>query len=369
MTGIYIHIPFCKSKCPYCNFYSYCEKTDKMAEYVNAVVEEINTLSRVEEFVCGEVFADTLYIGGGTPSVLSGEALEKIITAAKKKFHIPESGEITVECNPASNMEVLLPYLKKAGANRISLGMQSAVNSERKALGRSATAQRVRDVIDMTRKAGIENISLDVILGVPHQTEESLKETLDFCLSTSASHISTYILKIEEGTFFHKNAHRYNFPDEDAVCDFYEFCCEHLKKHGYSHYEISNFAKKGFESRHNTKYWDLENYIGIGPSAHSFYNGKRFFQPDDTDGFIKGEKAVFDCLGGDADEYIMLKLRLKKGLDLNELSRLYEQTDIKKIREKAHKLAQHGLVDFDGNTVSLTSKGFLVSNSVINEFI
>lgn len=369
MSGIYIHIPFCKSKCPYCDFYSYRCKTEEMSAYVDSLINEINTLSRVEEFIKEPFVADTLYLGGGTPSVLSGEELYKIITTAREKFSVSDNAEITVECNPNSDIEGILPYLLKSGVNRISLGLQSAVDKERKALGRQSDKKRVADVIELLKSNGITNISLDVMLGIPYQTKESLSETLDFVIKSGVPHISAYMLKIEEGTHFYKYYDKYVFPDDEKTIEFYNQCADALEDAGFIHYEISNFAKKGFESRHNTKYWELENYLGFGPGAHSYIDGKRFYFESDTEGFINCQKAVFDISGGDSEEYIMLKLRLKKGLDLAELKALYGEKTLAKIKEKAPFLKEQGLINFDGEKIALTRKGYLLSNSVICELL
>ena len=340
-----------------------------MKAYVEALLNEINTLSRTREFVKEPFEADTLYLGGGTPSVLSGEELFRIINTAKDNFSVPDDAEITVECNPNSDIEGILPSLLKAGVNRISLGLQSAVDKERRLLGRQSNKSRVKEVIELLKSNGINNISLDVMLGIPYQTEESLRETLDFVIESGVPHISAYMLKIEEGTHFYKNYDKYDFPDDEKTIIFYNQCADALEKAGFTHYEISNFSKDGFESRHNTKYWNLENYLGIGPGAHSYIDGKRFYFESDTECFINGEKAVFDDFGGDAEEYIMLRLRLKKGLCLSELKEIYGREPSEKIKEKAPFLKEQGLIDFDGDILSLTRKGYLLSNSVICELI
>ncbi len=369
LSGVYIHIPFCKSKCPYCNFYSYCSKENEREFYVNALLNEITTLSRCNNFLNTHFTADTLYLGGGTPSVLTGRQLFDIITTTKSKFNIKPDAEITVECNPASHIEEILPFLIDAGVNRISLGLQSAIDKERKTLGRASSKERVQQVIDLLIKNGIENISLDVMLGIPYQTAESLDETLNFAINSGAKHISSYILKIEENTHFYKHSDRYEFPDEDTVCDFYSQCFEKLQNAGFNHYEISNAALPGFESRHNTKYWTLDNYLGIGPGAHSYINGTRFYFQNNTQGFINGDKAVFDSYGGDYEEFIMLSLRLSTGLDLNKLSTVYEKKHTEKIIKKAPFLKEQGLINIDSNSISLTEKGFLLSNTIISELI
>ncbi len=370
MNGVYIHIPFCKSKCPYCDFHSDRCNGALQKDYVNALTDEIKSLKRVKEFIPDGTFtADTLYIGGGTPSVLTPQQTEEIILTAKEKFKIPKDGEITVECNPGSDIELLIPSFIKCGVNRISLGLQSAVDSERRLLGRQSNKNRIAQVIGIIKDAGINNISLDIMLGIPNQTEESLNETISFAAEQNIQHISAYILKIEDGTFMDTHRSRYAFPTDDEVCDFYEKCCQHLETAGFNQYEISNFAKPGYESRHNTKYWTLENYLGIGAAAHSFVDGKRFYFDRDTVGFINGNQAVFDCLGNDAEEYIMLRLRLKEGLSLSKLADLYGDCYCKNIMKKAPFLKEQGLVLFNGERLSLTRKGFLVSNSVINELI
>ena len=370
MSGVYVHIPFCKSKCPYCDFYSYRCSDHEKEQYVDALIDEIESLRRVSPYLPHNGFtADTLYIGGGTPSVLRGEDIEKIVNSAKKKFNISDGSEITIECNPASDIEGLIPYFINCGINRVSLGMQSAIDEERRILGRSADRERIRRVIDLLKENGITNISLDVMMGIPNQTEESLKKTLQFAIDCEVTHISAYILKIEEGTFFDTHRDRYRFPDEDEVCNLYELCVDFLGQAGYEQYEISNFAKTSYHSRHNTKYWLLEDYLGIGAAAHSLVGGKRFYFPDNSEDFIKGVSPIYDGEGNTAEEYIMLRLRLKEGLILDELLSLYGEEVVTPIKEKAPLLAKQGLVNYNEKTISLTKKGFLLSNAVISQFL
>lgn len=338
--------------------------------YIDALLDEITTLRRSSEFLYpGFNTVDTLYIGGGTPSVLSGEQIEKIVLTAREKFNISTDSEITIECNPGSDIESLIPHFKKCGINRVSLGMQSAVDIERKALGRNADKKRIKEVISLLKDNGILNISLDIMLGIPKQTKKSLMETLEFVSECDVTHISAYILKIEDNTYFGKNRDKLILPDDDLVCDMYEICCSFLAEKGFNQYEVSNFAKAGFESRHNSKYWLLEDYLGIGPSAHSFVGGRRFYFADSTQDFIDGKPPIFDDFGGSYDEYIMLRLRLAKGIDIGELIARYGEKSAEKIKEKAPFLQEKGLINYDGSTLSLTVKGFLVSNTVINEFI
>ncbi|MEG2396796.1 MAG: radical SAM family heme chaperone HemW [Oscillospiraceae bacterium] len=361
--GLYLHIPFCNSKCPYCDFYSFCGNESQKENYTNALLREIDKFS--DKIVCK---ADTLYIGGGTPSTLPAKNLLSLVNKAKERF-LESDAEITIECNPFSLPADFFENLKSVSVNRISLGMQSSDNTERKLLGRRATNDEVKSAVINAKKAGISNISLDVMLGVPRQTMESLKQTLDFCISLDIPHISCYILKLEENTPFFKIQETLDLPNEDTVCDMYLFMCDYLNSHGIFQYEISNFAKKGYESRHNLKYWNLEPYLGLGPSAHSFIDGKRFYFERDIDKFISGCEPVFDCIGGDFEEFVMLSLRLKEGLTEKKTFDRFLYKIPKEIYEKANIYEKNGYLTSDANGIYLTEKGFLISNSIISDLI
>ncbi|MBR5234486.1 MAG: radical SAM family heme chaperone HemW [Clostridia bacterium] len=370
MKGLYIHIPFCRSKCPYCDFYSCLSKNADIETYVGSVIDEIKTGRRTKEFTQNsELCFDTIYFGGGTPSVIGADNIGKIINCAKEHYNITDDAEITVECNPSTVDDDFFRKLSFYGVNRISLGMQSAVDNERKKLGRFSDRNQVLSVIESARKQGITNISLDVMLGIPEQTMTSLDETIDFLIATDVPHISAYMLSIEEGTIFHKRADSLNLPDEDTVCDMYMHLSEKLRNSGFIHYEISNFAKKGYESRHNTKYWNCEEYLGIGPSSHSFVDGKRFFSERDTNAFINGEKAVYDTSGGDRDEYIMLRLRLSEGIIFEEFKNRFGIDFPAEIIKKALDFEKQGLMTVSVTGIALTTDGFLISNYIISELI
>ncbi len=310
---------------------------------------------------------DTLYFGGGTPSLIGGANIALIVRRAKELFGA--DGEITVECNPSAVEDGFFEAVARAGVNRISLGMQSAVDSERKKLGRAADRERVLGCIDAARKVGIENITLDVMIGVPDQTPESLEETIDFCIETGVPHISAYMLKLEEGTYYYNNAEKLNLPDEDMTADMYMLLSDKLTQNGFIHYEISNFAKPGYEAKHNLKYWNCEEYLGIGPSAHSFIDGKRFFYPRDIDFFRLGNEPEEDGTGGDEEEYIMLRLRLLEGLKFSEYYARYQKNVSDEILEKARFFEQKGLMTVTDNSIALTRNGFLLSNTIISELI
>ena len=361
MTGIYIHIPFCKSKCPYCDFYSFKADEQTKDGYLTAVLSCLDEYAKkITEGI------DTVYFGGGTPSFFGSERIKEVLSYIKDKYSVTKDAEITVECNPSSVDESFIKSLSEAGVNRISMGMQSAVNKERLALGRLSDREKISDCIKLFRQYGIDNISLDLMLGIPYQTKESLKESIDFVRSQKVNHVSAYMLKIEEGTPFHKAADKLSLPNEDEVCDLYLYAVQELGKFGYTQYEISNFSKEGYESRHNLRYWHCEEYLGVGPSAHSFIDGKRFFYERDFEDFIKGNSPTPDGDGGDEEEYVMLALRLTEGLQNERYRMRFGKNIDEMLIKKALTLEKEGLVTVTDDRIALTVKGFLVSNSVIS---
>lgn len=360
--GLYLHIPFCKTKCPYCDFYSMRGDNSDRDMYTISLTESM------EEWADKlNVKADTLYFGGGTPSVLGGENIAMLTRRARQLFGV--DGEITVECNPSAVDEDFFEEIATVGVNRISLGVQSVIESERKKLGRFSDRKRIETVLELCRKAGIKNISLDVMLGVPDQTMSTLKETLDFCVASPVTHISAYMLKTEEGTPYYKMRERLNLPDDDTVADMYLAMSERLASSGFCHYEISNFAKPDFEGKHNLKYWNCEEYLGLGPSAHSFLDGKRFYYPRDIEYFKDGGEPIFDCEGGDEAEYIMLRLRLREGIIFDEFQKRFQKTFPSEIIKRCEKYIAADLMRKTESSISLTEKGFLLSNSVIADLI
>lgn len=341
-AGLYIHIPFCASKCPYCDFYSVKYDEKAADEYVERLCAEF-------EKYRGAAF-DTVYFGGGTPSVLNCELICRIMCKAQNCFDIDENSEITIECNPSKDLSADFKEYKKAGINRVSIGMQSAVKSERLALGRIAGSEQVAKTVDDARKAGIYNISLDVMLGTPKQTMDGLEHTFEFIKQMGVPHISAYMLKIEQGTPFFKLQDRLELPSEDEVADMYLETVSRLEKMGLMQYEISNFARPGFESRHNIKYWELTEYLGIGKSAHSFWNGRRFYYDRDFNLVQDGE-------GGTTEEKIMLGMRLAKGVEKSIVKKDYSA------------YVRAGLLKETDTRIAFTPKGFLVSNTVLADLI
>lgn len=362
--GLYLHVPFCDSKCAYCDFYSYRADVALYKRYTDTLCEHIRLAGeRLNRTV------DTLYFGGGTPSLLGGERIARLVDTVKSSFG-EKIDEITVECNPADDLKVDFELMKKAGVNRISLGVQSGLDSELKALSRRHTVEDVKRTVEDVHGAGIHNISLDLMLGIPHQTMESLKNSLDFLLLLDPTHISAYMLKIEPDTPFGQvDVKTLDLSDEDTVSDMYLFVSEYLSQHGFEHYEISNFAKKGYRSKHNTRYWLCEEYLGLGPAAYSYLNGKRFSFERSCEQYIASPTVLDDGLGGYFSEYCMLRLRLKEGLDFSELNKRFGTKPTEALKRKAEKFKNTGLVNLTNRTLSLTVQGFLVSNAVIGELL
>ncbi len=360
--GIYIHIPFCSSKCNYCNFYS-VEKKEKIEAYVDKCIEEITRWGGLEARP-----VSSIYIGGGTPSLLSSEQFQKIVNAINKNFAVQQNAEITAEVNPGDNLGYLLPSFFETGCNRLSIGVQSGLDDELKILGRRHTVKDAALAVETARKVGFSNISLDLMTALPFSTPKTLENSLRFVLSLQPEHISTYMLKLEEGTPLYQKRDMLIFPDDDAAAEQYLQVSECLTDAGYEHYEISNFAKKGFHSRHNTLYWECGEYLGVGPFAHSFLNGKRFYYQNDLDSFLKNPVTVFDGNGGSEDEYIMLGLRLKNGISSTEFLKRYGRVLPSGIFKKARLFHKNGLCVIKNDNISLTAKGMLLSNSIIAEF-
>lgn len=341
-NGLYIHIPFCTSKCPYCDFYSVKYEKEAAEKYAERLIKEFKKYQGAE--------FDTVYFGGGTPSILEADLIERILSEIKACFNIDKNPEITIECNPSKNLEKDFKIYKKCGINRISLGMQSAVKEERLALGRIAGRTEIAKAVYDAKSAGISNISLDIMLGTPKQTEKGIEETLKFINDMNIPHISAYMLKIEQNTPFYKLQDRLALPDDDFTCDMYLKIINALEDMGLHQYEISNFAKTGFESRHNIKYWKLNPYLGIGASAYSLWHNKRFH-------YNKDFSIVFDENGNTAEEKIMLGLRLKEGINPDIIKKNYQ------------KFVDMGYMEMKNGRLSFTPKGFLISNTILSELI
>ena len=365
LAGVYIHVPFCDGKCPYCDFYSLRGTDDLMDRYVAALKKTLFQWTEQH----GREQADTVYFGGGTPSLLGAERLAALLTAVQNCFDLAGDAEITLEANPVSVDETFFRAVRGAGFNRLSMGMQSGNEDELRFLGRKHTLQDVETAVQGARKAGFDNLSLDLMLGLPGGNEEKLKNSIDFADRLGADHISAYLLKIEPGTPF--AAQKITVPEDDEAADQYLFCVNELGKLGYSQYEISNFAKPGRESRHNLVYWHGEEYLGFGPGAHSFYQGKRFFYPRDLEGFLAGNPPRDDGEGGSFSEYAMLNLRLTEGLQREKCIAKFGSSGQALFDQilKNTKKCPPGLVRADSDSISFTPEGFLVSNALLLQLL
>ena len=361
MTGIYIHVPFCLRKCPYCDFYSRSYSPELAESYVSAAKRSISAYSGMG------ITADTVYFGGGTPSLLTPGQVSEILDSISDSVTLC-SPEITLEANPSSISSEKLCGWRSAGVNRLSIGFQSADDAQLGFLGRLHDTDRAcRAVLDASA-AGFDNISCDLMIGLKGQDSASLDRTLDRMLSLPVSHLSAYMLKIEQGTAFDTDEVRSSVPDDDTVSDMYLQLCGRMSAAGYEHYEISNWAKNGRRSRHNMKYWTLEPYIGIGPAAHSDLGGKRFYCPADITQFAssKVQKTVQEDDHPDRTrEYVMLGLRLSDGITRERLSQLGGKDFADSVFSKAAPLVNNGLMTISGDRAALTEQGFLLSNAVI----
>ena len=360
--GVYVHIPFCDGKCPYCDFYSLPTPTPLlMDDYTEALIRAAADWSARTG-----VIADTVYFGGGTPSLLGAHRLSRVLSSVRAAFGVQDDAEITMEVNPSRDLSEVLQAFYAAGGNRLSIGMQSVHNEELRLLGRRHTRQDVERTVSCARRIGLDNISLDVMLGIPKSTMESVVQSVDAAATMGARHVSAYMLKIEPDTPYGRCTP--SLPDDDTTADMYLATMDRLDSHGFTQYEISNAAIDGYESRHNLKYWLSDPYIGIGPAASSYWNGRRFTYSRDISAFMRGEKPIADAataIGvGSEQEYACLRLRLRDGIDEVEFSRRFRHTIPAIWRERASTLPRE-LVVSDQRGIRLTRQGFLVSNLLI----
>ena len=362
--GLYIHIPFCDGKCHYCDFFSQCGDEIEFDTYTDRLIKKLKYCKNKYK----SYNIKTVYFGGGTPTAIGTERLIKILNSVFENFSVKKDAEITVEMNPVFNNEIDYKKLRNSGFNRLSIGLQSANDNELKILGRRHKSMDVKNTVTNARNAGFDNISLDLMLCIPNQTFKSLVSSIDFCFGLDVEHISVYILKIEENTKFYSIKDKLNLFNDEQQAQMYELAVNTLEKYGYQQYEISNFCKSGYESKHNLIYWRDEEYLGIGPSAHSFINGKRFYYGRSFEDFYS-DKIIFESDGGDIEEYIMLALRLKEGLIFEKFQNRFKKPVSDKLIDRAKKLEEKGYLNITDNNISLTTKGFLLSNSVISYLI
>ena len=351
--GLYIHVPFCASKCAYCDFYSGVSSEKTLDEYLSALMREAEKLPKEN--------LSTLYLGGGTPSLLGAERIYRLVSFLRERFG--NFSEATLEANPADELFEIFSASFSAGINRVSLGAQSGNERELELLDRRHSAGQIASAVLAAKRAGIDNISLDIMLGIPEQTEESLLSTIDYFCSLEPRHISSYMLSLEEGTPLYKNREKYKFPSPEKTADLYLLASSELEKRGYMQYEISNWAKEGFEARHNLNYWRGGEYYALGPAAHGFIKGERYAYPADLRAFISSpQKRVIDS-GGGREEYLMLNLRLKRGVVFSEYEEKFGKFP-EEIIKKARLFEKSGLLEIDENHIAFKTEGFLLFNEL-----
>jgi len=367
--GLYIHIPFCKSKCNYCDFCSVGGADEALkVRYINSLRRQISEWADK----CRGYEVDTVYIGGGTPTFLAPETLASLIELCADKYSLAASPEISCECNPATTTAEGLRTLRVGGINRLSIGLQSANNNELRALGRVHSYRDFAKTFEGARRAGFDNISADLMYGIPDQTLESFENTLDELISLSPEHISAYCLKVEENTPFGRLGDALVLPDEDTATEMYLMATRRLASSGYEKYEISNFAKAGRESRHNMRYWLGCDYLGFGSAAHSYFGGERFSYAPNIVSYSRG---VFDItdrekIGVDEKmtEYVMLRLRLSVGISLSD----FEKRFGKGLFEAYPTLGSYensGHIVIKDGGCHFTDEGFLVSNYILSDIL
>lgn len=362
--GIYIHIPFCNKKCPYCSFYSVNSDYYTMNQYVYKLCNVIRMWSEK----LNDKFVDTIYFGGGTPNLIGHDNIIRIINAIQENFKHNQL-EISIEINPCSYKNMDFKLLKEEGLNRISIGAQSINDNELLLLGRSHTSDDIKKCLYTLKSSGINNVSIDVMLGIQEQNLESLKKSLNFCADNNVNHISIYMLKIEEGTPYYNMRKNLRVPCEDEEINMYLQANKILENVGYAQYEISNFCRKNKKCYHNLKYWNLDEYLGIGPSAHSFIDNKRFYYNNSITNFINSPQVIPELCENLEQEYIMLRLRLNEGLVYKKFEEKFGYSIPEIYIFKAQKYLKTEFLVLDKSSIRLTPKGFLVSNKIISDII
>ncbi len=371
--GIYVHVPFCRSKCQYCDFYSIPDKDETTADaYLDAVCRHIKETGPLAP----NHYVDTIYFGGGTPSYFGAEGLATILTAIRRSFDVAGDAEITFEANPESVQDSLLKRLRAEGFNRVSLGIQCDDDEILRKIGRPHTFEQAVNAYHRIRRAGFQNVSVDLMYGLPNQSLMSWRNTLENVLTLKPEHISCYGLKVEEGTPLYDYQDQCNLADDDTQADMYLAAVEILKGYGYRQYEISNFAKRGKVSRHNLKYWTGMEYIGFGPDASSDFAGKRYTYvrslPQYIAGIREGGQIISEIseipVRERAGEYLMMRLRTIGGINRQEYESSYllpfgPLEDVLRANEA------RGLARCDNDRWNLTPQGFLVSNSIISDLL
>jgi oxygen-independent coproporphyrinogen III oxidase len=378
LSGLYLHIPFCHSKCTYCSFVTGSYEDQLARRYMVMLGREIEntaaTLSTEERKI------DTIYFGGGTPSIIAPEELERLLDICHKNFIVASDAEITAEMNPSDIDPSRLAAYRSMGINRASVGIQSFIDAQLQAMGRDHSAEDASQAIEKLRSAGFDNVSLDLIAGLPEQTREQWQYNLSRAFELSPEHLSIYLLEIKEGTTLYAQVRsgRMQTPDDDLAAEMYEMLLDKAAACGYDHYEISNFTKReSLRSRHNIKYWTDLPYYGFGVSAHSYDGRERYWNVKSTHDYItrieQSGQAVADRIAlspkESAKEMFMLRLRLMEGVDLKNFRERYGLNLTADYKEQLSELAEAGLIEMDENLLRLTRRGILLSNEVFLLFV
>lgn len=375
--GLYVHIPFCASKCAYCDFYSMTDAGEELyGRYTDALIKHMTSYKKA----AADFAPDTVFIGGGTPTVLPGEYLFKIISAIKRNFAITKNAEFTVEANPATVNLSMLKKLRRAGVNRLSLGLQSAHNNELAALSRIHKREDFEASYRAAREAGFDNINVDLMFGIPYQTKQSLLHSINYLSRIGVDHISLYDLKLEPGTPFYENRRSLPLPDEDSEADMYLAAVDFLDRRGYAQYEISNFARPGKMCLHNIKYWNCDDYLGFGPSAHSFFNGNRFSFVRDIGRYMAGIEDITSKINVTDSfeeispkerigEYVMLRMRLCEGVRNRDFFLRFGKDFNKMYGAKLDRFVRGGYVRRSDEGYALTPAGMFVSNAILSDIL
>jgi oxygen-independent coproporphyrinogen-3 oxidase len=385
--GVYISVPFCRTKCSYCNFASDVFSRAVFERYVDRVCADIENAQQVAAEMGGTIglTVNSIYLGGGTPTVLQPAQLERIFAVVRSTFEVSPEAEITVECAPGTLTPGVLETLMHCGVNRVSLGVQSFVDQEAAAVGRLHNCEKVIEDIARLRASGISNINIDLIAGLPHQTAQSWEFSLSKTIASGAPHVSIYMLEVDEDSRLGRELlaggtryHAHFVPEEEAMVDFYLTACERLGAAGIPQYEISNFSRDSFESRHNLKYWTRQPYFGFGVDAHSMLHSSevgleavRFAPPDSLDRYMSGAASHRTPVSRQAalEESFFLGLRLTRGVSLKQLAAEFGEEALRNARVTLAELVDDGLIEASGEFARLTARGRLLSNEVFERFL
>lgn len=374
--GLYVHIPFCKQKCYYCDFCSYPDKLSLQNQYINSIMKEIESIENKENYMI-----KTIYIGGGTPSIINPYLIEKLLNKIKGEFCVLDESEITIEVNPGTITEEKLNIYKKSGINRLSIGLQSTNDNLLKEIGRIHNYKDFENTFELARMTGFSNINVDLMIGLPNQCLDDVIKSLENLIDKSPEHISVYSLIVEEGTPIDKliNLGKLNLPDEDLERSMYKSVKEILEQNGYNQYEISNFAKKSYESKHNMDCWNQNEYIGLGAAAHSYLNSTRYSNTNNIEEYIKNiemdnyQKNITIHENQTKEdmmrEYMIIGLRKIEGISIKKFKQKFNENPLNVFKQEINKMQDLKLLQKTEETIKLTLKGIDFANIVWEEFI